>query len=279
MQEYLLCEGADVGERIDSLARARDAWGLVLAACRPRFVAEVGQAAEAVFAGTAEGGDAFLDVGANIGYYSILASRLVGPSGSVVAVEPSPSIRRELLLNIDLNGADNVRVVSEAASDRRGEAVIYRAGNANRGSSSLLASRGYAEESVVQTLPLSDVLSELEFSSCRLIKVDVEGHEMHVLDGLIPLLASSRPDLEIVIEISGRELELEGASVDALFKKMGALGFLPYLIENDYHPHRYIANDFARKVSRLCAPPDLEVAFDVVVSRTDADSLAVVSPC
>ena len=62
-------------------------------------------------------GGVFIDVGANIGYYSMLASRLVGPSGSVVAIEPSPTNFSELKRNIALNHALNIRAIDMAVGD------------------------------------------------------------------------------------------------------------------------------------------------------------------
>src|SRR5262249_887460 len=63
-------------------------------------------------------GDVFIDVGANIGYYSLLASKLVGEFGLVVAIEPSPTIFNTLKNNLALNKARNIRLVNMAVSDR-----------------------------------------------------------------------------------------------------------------------------------------------------------------
>jgi tRNA/tmRNA/rRNA uracil-C5-methylase (TrmA/RlmC/RlmD family) len=71
-------------------------------------------------------GDIFIDVGANIGYYSLLASKLVGHSGSVVAIEPSPKIFSALQHNLALNHIENVRVVNMAVSDRREALRLFR---------------------------------------------------------------------------------------------------------------------------------------------------------
>lgn len=65
-------------------------------------------------------GDVFVDVGANIGYFSLLASKLVGPGGRVVAIEASPEVFDLLRRNLELNKAHNVRAVNVAISDREG---------------------------------------------------------------------------------------------------------------------------------------------------------------
>ena len=71
-------------------------------------------------------GDTFVDVGANLGYYSLLASKLVGALGHVVAIEASPAIAAHLTKNLHLNNATNVRVVNAAAADRAGTLALYR---------------------------------------------------------------------------------------------------------------------------------------------------------
>ena len=90
-------------------------------------------------------GDHFIDGGANIGYFTLLAARLVGPAGRVDAFEPLPENHARLLAHLDLNGlADRVRVHRLALSDRAGEAVIHRLSGPtnNHGSSTLFAPAG-----------------------------------------------------------------------------------------------------------------------------------------
>ncbi|MDX3388383.1 FkbM family methyltransferase, partial [Streptomyces niveiscabiei] len=70
-------------------------------------------------------GDTFIDVGANIGYYTVLASQLVGSTGRVVAVEPSPDFHEALAGNVRLNGCANVRTVNTAVSDTPGRLTFY----------------------------------------------------------------------------------------------------------------------------------------------------------
>ena len=219
--------------------------------------------------------DTFVDVGANIGYYSLLASALVGPSGHVVAIEPSPSIHEELRRNVLLNESANVRAVVAAASDAIGVANMYRAGDANRGSSSLLASRGFEFEAQVPTAPLSSLLTAQELSTARIIKIDVEGHEGAVIAGLLPALAKTRPDLEILMEISPNELLEQGFTSGGLVAQLREAGFHAYQIENYYEPHRYIEGRISKHAQRITNPPDGAVAWDLVFSREDRDQMPV----
>jgi Protein-L-isoaspartate(D-aspartate) O-methyltransferase (PCMT) len=72
-------------------------------------------------------GDVFVDVGANVGYFTVLASRLVGESGRVVAIEPSPLANTVLRRNVSDNGGENVRVENVAVWDSSGEVVVFGA--------------------------------------------------------------------------------------------------------------------------------------------------------
>ena len=72
-------------------------------------------------------GDFVLDVGANTGYFSLQASKLVGPKGQVVAIEPVPSINAAMTRNLEANNCSNVRLLNLVASDAPGEIEIYRA--------------------------------------------------------------------------------------------------------------------------------------------------------
>lgn len=141
-------------------------------------------------------GDVFVDVGAHVGYHTLLAAKLVGPSGRVYALEPSTSTYAALRANLELNQTTNVRALRVAAgmsethaelveppAGNTGEAAI-RTGTASEGSESALA----ANEVVVK--PLVSVLDEADLPRLRLVKIDVEGFEAEVLRGVEPLLAN-----------------------------------------------------------------------------------------
>jgi FkbM family methyltransferase len=130
-------------------------------------------------------GDCFVDVGANVGEFSLAAARIVGPAGRVLAIEPNPEIAAELLANRRLNGwEDRMLVVIAAASDTTKFARFGIPEPYNRGTSREIAADYTLEAIVVQTAPLRDILG---FCSIRpqVIKIDVEGAELDVLRGLV----------------------------------------------------------------------------------------------
>jgi FkbM family methyltransferase len=194
-------------------------------------------------------GDAFIDVGANIGYYALLASKLVGPSGQVVAIERSPDLFAALTAHLRLNGAVNVRGVQVAASDQPGSFSLVRGPSEFRGLTRV-AAPGTTVESV-DAQPLSALVSQEEFARVRLVKIDVEGAETAVVDGLIPLLASARPDLELLVELHGR-------SGEGVVRTLRARGFEALRLENDYTARACIERHAPRVLEPVAEPIDYE---------------------
>lgn len=131
-------------------------------------------------------GDVFLDVGCHYGVYSVLASKLVGPTGRVVAVEPHPGTLEVLRENVALNGCDNVEVLSLALSDSPGSlALSYNENGSHRQRQSDPASTVHS----VQAMGGDEALGNSATPS--VIKIDVEGHEFAVLLGLKGTLSSA----------------------------------------------------------------------------------------
>ncbi|HEX6367302.1 MAG TPA: FkbM family methyltransferase [Longimicrobium sp.] len=140
-------------------------------------------------------GGTFVDVGANWGYFTLVAAHAVGPTGRVVALEPDPRMHAELAANLARNGTRNVTALAVAASDRAGRATLsgYAEADRNRGVSSLVAApAGDAPSFAVRTMTLDDLLDEQGIDSVDLVKVDVEGAEELVVRGMARGLAEGR---------------------------------------------------------------------------------------
>ena len=220
-------------------------------------------------------GDTFVDVGANVGCVSALASRLVGPRGAVVAIEPSPPVIAALQETLTRNDLTNVRMVAAAVSDRDHELPLF-APRYNSGRTSTLARSGLREEGRVRAAPLGSLVTREELATARLIKIDVEGAEDRVLAGMVACVDALAADAELVVELSPTwwsDPQLRPIDVLHPFLERG---FHVYLLPNDYSVWRYLwprdvgapqrLRDFAvleRRVARL----------DVVLSRSDADAL------
>src|SRR5258706_235637 len=127
-------------------------------------------------------GSVFLDVGAHIGYFSLIASKRVGPTGRVVSFEPNPETQRLLNDNVAINRASNITVEPIACTDREQTLTFYASPIVNTGASSLAKENadygGASRAFTVRGRPIDDVVRELNLQRVDAIKVDVEGAEL-----------------------------------------------------------------------------------------------------
>ncbi|MFN4017074.1 MAG: FkbM family methyltransferase [Reyranella sp.] len=183
-------------------------------------------------------GDVFVDVGANIGYDTLLASSCVGPAGKVVSIEASPRTFALLQRNLAVNAASsNVRAVNAAVSDRPGTLELYEVNAANIGAATTLASRGGTFVAAVDALPLEQILTPDERSRVRLIKMDVEGAEPAILRHLLQHLSTYPATMDIVVEATPDD---DPEAWRDVFERMRSAGFEAWAIDNDYELEWYL---------------------------------------
>jgi len=143
-------------------------------------------------------GDIFIDVGANVGYFTILASRRVGVEGMVIAIECVPSTFEILRYNLGLNNISNVLPLNKCAWNKKEKVTISFQEGFYGSASALFGSTSFNYQNIkVDAIPLDEILSDLDH--IRLIKIDVEGAEFNVLEGLTESL--SKVDY-IIVELS-----------------------------------------------------------------------------
>jgi FkbM family methyltransferase len=164
-----------------------------------------------------------VDVGAHIGYYTVLASLGVGPSGRVFAFEPAPRNLALLRQNVEANRCANVTIAGHAVGAERARATL-RLDPRNSGGHSLVAAAGStAAGTEVECVDLDSWLDE-RHARPELFKIDVEGAEGAVLDGMSRTLAREGP-LTILIEIFPERLELAGRQPLDLLRLLASAGF------------------------------------------------------
>ncbi|MDD3802074.1 MAG: FkbM family methyltransferase [Desulfuromonas sp.] len=165
-------------------------------------------------------GDRVLDVGANIGYYSLLFATLVGVEGQVTAVEPDPGNLQLLRRNLARNAsARAVQVCTCALSSQTGDGQLYRA--ENQGMHRLYPSVCCADQTVSVPLIAGD---SLQLAPLDFIKIDIEGYEPFALAGLQRTLTQS-PGVKVLCEFSPLSLIEAGSSPQALLQPFQQQGF------------------------------------------------------
>jgi FkbM family methyltransferase len=143
-------------------------------------------------------GATFVDVGAQIGYYSLKAAPVVGSGGHVIAIEPNPETLTKLEANIRASGATAISVQPVACSDTEAMLELFAAPAANTGESSLSKANasqvGPAVHAYkVRARPLDDIIRESGVTRVDVVKIDVEGAEYLVLKGSRETLAKFHP--------------------------------------------------------------------------------------
>jgi FkbM family methyltransferase len=229
-------------------------------------------------------GDVFVDVGANIGYDTLLAARRVGAAGRVIAIEASPPVFARLSETLRINGSPGtVRVINQAAADRAGTLTIYSGPQHNVGLTTTVRRGAMPPVGEVLARPLGDLLQDDEKSRVRLIKIDVEGGEDAVLAGMLAREAGKGAgidrlprDVEIAVELSPLWWRDRNKTATTALQPFIDCGFHVYTIPNNYWPWRYLWPNDVQRPRRLRDASLLTTPMkrlDVILSRVGAEAL------
>jgi FkbM family methyltransferase len=129
-------------------------------------------------------GSCFVDLGANEGYFTIIAARLCGEAGRVISIEPQQRLHAVIKENIRLNKSPNAALVGAAIGDKPGTAVMHLTASTNTGGSGFERRSSYPlPTQEVSMMTLEQLLDAQSASSVDLMKVDIEGFEYEALLG------------------------------------------------------------------------------------------------
>ena len=191
-------------------------------------------------------GDTVFDIGANIGYVSVVLSKLVGDKGKVFSFEAIPHTSTEFLVNINLNNCTNITLIQKALSNEN-KKVTFRIpdGGTNHSMASMVWHK--KEDDTINVEVDSIILDEdkdLKHLSPSFIKIDVEGSEGMVISGMKELISREKPIIYIECSNRGRE---------TVWNTLKDLNYSCYFTSNneevvlDYDQYRH--NDFLWRVN------------------------------
>jgi FkbM family methyltransferase len=162
-----------------------------------------------------------LDIGADIGYYTLLFAKLVGSKGRVFSFEPIPKAKWYLDKNIEMNGLNNVRAFNFALFDKAGIACLedpFTQSKINPSKKTLSENDIQVEMKVFDEWKLKEEIDQIDW-----VKLDVEGAELNVLRGMKSALQSYHPG--ILIEVHPQQLESFGFSSSAVIEFLSEFGY------------------------------------------------------
>lgn len=205
-----------------------------------------------VFLESLKPGSIVFDIGANVGYYTVLASKVVGKKGKVYAFEPDPGNLKLLQKNIKLNACRNVKVFGSAVG-KKNTTEVLRVDEANPGESHL-GGKSHDKNIMVQTVTLDSFTKKRNIKHADTIKMDVEGSEIDILLGGKDFLKRNKK-ARIFTECHMNTLKRIGKKPGELVSLLERMGFR---IE-------YILNEF-EKTQTLFTSTALEKALEAVTS-------------
>jgi FkbM family methyltransferase len=195
-------------------------------------------------------GMTFVDVGANVGYFTLLAASL---GASVVAYEPTPTVVKRLRENIALSGFDSVTVVNAAVADKRGILHLYQSPNDPEANNLF----GDGDDPVkVRAVSLDDDLADHGVQKIDLLKIDAEGAEPLVLIGAARLLRSNSAPT-IIIEVNPVSLRSANSVPAAVISSLESSGYRCSELERVMYKGEIVVNYLATPVNVLVTPRSL----------------------
>jgi FkbM family methyltransferase len=173
--------------------------------------------------------DVFFDVGANVGFFSLTAARIVGASGQVHSFEPLPKLADLLRKTVVANALTNMTVVEAVVGKTEGVSSIAAMpdsaySHVMEGARSIDESHGGWKRIVVKSVALDDYVERIVGRLPRLIKMDIEGFEMEAIDGAQRMLSHANgPD--VICEVGHPHLARFGHMPAELFGRFSAMGY------------------------------------------------------
>jgi FkbM family methyltransferase len=191
-------------------------------------------------------GEFFWDIGANIGYFTLLAAASLKNTGGIVAFEPGKTAYQQLRENISLNNFTNITAINLAVSNSAGEARLYLDTEiADTGANLYQAGDDRTQFEIIQIIPLDNFLAQEQMPPPQFIKIDVEGAELAVLQGATKILTKFSPLL--LIEMEEKNLRAAGTDKTAIQNWLRPLGYQGAFL---YKGRWYIIDDLQKTKGR-----------------------------
>jgi FkbM family methyltransferase len=199
-------------------------------------------------------GDIVVDVGANIGYFTLLSGSIVGNTGQVFSFEPEPNNRKALNDNIALNNFTNIQTYDFALSNRVGTSKFYLSDDDPR--HSLIQTDDHSSSMIINVTTL-DNIELLNKKQVKLLKTDTEGNELSVLQGSERVIRQSN-FINLIVEMNMKAMQSSGSSLKELWDYLHFLDMKVFYLINDYEETIVVCRKVS-EIEKACENPDLGI--------------------
>ena len=209
-------------------------------------------------------GMSFVDVGANWGYFTLLAASLVGSNGRVLSLEPDPRLFSILQENVTRGGLDQVTVLQLAAANEPGTLTLagYTEDGGNFGISRIAAGANrQGRVFQVSSDSLDHILDQQGLSHVDLMKMDIEGAEAFAIAGLEESMTKGKVK-RLLLELHPNEVAEYGSTISAVIEKLQSAGYRAWTIDHSPTTTREAAYQKEINVKALLRPLDSSGEYD-----------------
>lgn len=178
--------------------------------------------------------DTIIDIGANIGEYTLSAASLLDENGKVMAFEPVKKMYEQLIQNIELNPhlKNKILVIKKALGNQKNILPIYDEAHTDNEGLYSLHQKNFKNSIKIEDIEidtLDQIFKEYKISTVQFIKIDVEGNELFVLEGAKEVIQNFKPKL--MIEISEKNIHAAGYTINDLFEFLNPYNYSIFLIQ------------------------------------------------
>lgn len=211
-------------------------------------------------------GRSFVDIGANLGYFSVLVSKM-NPKAMVYSYEPMPFLYASLKRNIKINGLSNIEAVQSAISDKVGTIEIFEGHPMNSGTCGVHKNTESKDGIDVNSVLLLNEIPKMKYQP-RIIKIDTEGSEDKILFQIGELIQILPNDIEFLVEINPQLIGKKKAN--DILEQFLSLGFNSYEIKNSYDVDFYLNS---QKASLHIVDGPLNKQIDILFTNRILETL------
>jgi FkbM family methyltransferase len=211
-------------------------------------------------------GGVFIDIGANIGYFSLLIANNV-PTAKVISFEPARDIFLKLKENISINNIKNITPFNAAIGEMNEEKELFISGADNLGMSSFQQPENFSgKKEIVQVLTIDDWFKRAGLAKIDVIKLDVEGSELSALKGMSEVLQSFKP--MVIVEINPETLAMFGLKSATIHNYLDKFNFKGFIISEAGELTKIGENEINETVNVLYAHNEkMELLSSMVTSH------------